>query len=101
MRSQIFAFRRTPARPSSAPATARPRQPRNHSSHGVISVPARLALLQLFEGKLESVNIVSNRFFSSNNILGALPSLATNILINTKWLQPELDRANLNPDRQI
>ena len=34
-------------------------------------------------------------------MLRALPSLKTNILINTKWLQPELDRANLNPDRQI
>jgi hemolysin activation/secretion protein len=55
----------------------------------------------VIEGKLESINIVSNRFFSSNNIIRALPSLTTNILINTKWLQPELDRANQNPDRQI
>jgi hemolysin activation/secretion protein len=65
------------------------------------SLSNNIVEVQVFEGKLESINIVSNRFFSSNNILGALPSLTTNILINTKWLQPELDRANLNPDRQI
>jgi hemolysin activation/secretion protein len=57
--------------------------------------------VKVIEGKLASVNIVSNRYFSSDNIRAALPSLTTNILINTKWLQPELDRANLNPDRQI
>jgi hypothetical protein len=30
-----------------------------------------------------------------------LPSLSTNVLLNTKWFQPELDRANANSDRQI
>ena len=60
-----------------------------------------IVVVRVIEGKLESINVVSNRFFSSNNIIRALPSLGTNILINTKWLQPELDRANQNPDRQI
>jgi len=68
--------------------------PQQRLTNGIVEV-------KVIEGKLESINVVSNRFFSSNNILRALPSLTTNILINTKWLQPELDRANLNPDRQI
>jgi hemolysin activation/secretion protein len=68
--------------------------PQQRLTNGIVEV-------KVIEGKLESINVVSNRFFSSNNILRALPSLTTNILLNTKWLQPELDRANLNPDRQI
>src|SRR5476651_1828844 len=39
IRSHVFAFRRTFDRPSSEPATARPRQPKNHSNHEVISTP--------------------------------------------------------------
>jgi hemolysin activation/secretion protein len=68
--------------------------PQQRLTNGIVEV-------KVIEGKLESINVVSNRFFTSNNVLRALPSLTTNILINTKWLQPELDRANLNPDRQI
>jgi len=68
--------------------------PQQRLTNGIVEV-------KVIEGKLESINIVSNRYFTSNNIRRALPSLTTNILINTKWLQPELDRANLNPDRQI
>ena len=68
--------------------------PQQRLTNGIVEV-------KVIEGKLESINVVSNRFFSSNNILRALPSLTTNIIINSKWLQPELDRANLNPDRQI
>jgi hemolysin activation/secretion protein len=68
--------------------------PQQRLTNGIVEV-------KVIEGKLETINIVSNRYFSSNNVRRALPSLTTNILINTKWLQPELDRANLNPDRQI
>jgi len=68
--------------------------PQQRLTNGIVEV-------KVIEGKLESINVVSNRFFSSNNIMRALPSLTTNIIINSKWLQPELDRANLNPDRQI
>ena len=68
--------------------------PQQRLTNGVVEV-------KVIEGKLESINIVSNRYFSSNNVRRALPSLTTNVLLNTKWLQPELDRANLNPDRQI
>src|ERR1019366_4137101 len=35
------------------------------------------------------------------NVRRALPSLTTNVLLNTKWFQPELDAANQNRDRQI
>lgn len=60
-----------------------------------------LVRVQIVQGKLSDIVIVGNRFFSSNNIRRALPSLETNVLINTKWFQPELDRANANADRQI
>jgi hemolysin activation/secretion protein len=45
--------------------------------------------------------VTGNRYFSTNNVRRALPSLRTNVLLNTRWLQPELDRANANADRQI
>ncbi len=57
--------------------------------------------IQVFEGTLASITIVSNRFFSSNNIMRALPGLHTNMILNSKLFQPELDRANANQDRQI
>jgi hemolysin activation/secretion protein len=57
--------------------------------------------LKIVEGRIAAIQIEGNRWFSSNNIRRALPSLDTNILLNTKWFQPELDRANANQDRQI
>lgn len=68
--------------------------PQQRLTNGVVRV-------QVIEGKLASIAITGNRYFSSNNIQRALPSLKTNILINTKWLQPEINQANQNPDRQI
>ncbi len=53
------------------------------------------------EGTLADIRITGNRYFSSNNIMRALPGLDTDVLINSKWLQPEIDRANANADRQI
>ena len=53
------------------------------------------------EGRLADIKIIGNRHFSSENIRRALPGLATNVLPNSKWLQPEIDRANQNSDRQI
>jgi len=56
------------------------------------------------EGIVTEIKVVNNHYFSSNNIIGALPSLqhfSTNRLFNSKLLQAELDRANSNPDRQI
>jgi hemolysin activation/secretion protein len=57
--------------------------------------------IKIVEGKLAAVRVEGNRYYSSDNVRRALPSLDTNILLNTKWFQPELDRANLNQDRQI
>jgi len=57
--------------------------------------------LKVVEGVLSEINIKGNKYFSDNNVRRAVPSLTTNILLNTKWFQPELDQANQNRDRQI
>lgn len=57
--------------------------------------------IKVVEGKLATIRVEGNRWFSAENVLRALPSLQTNVLLNTKWLQPELDLANQNQDRQI
>ncbi len=57
--------------------------------------------VKVVEGRLSKVSIQNNHYYSDGNIRRALPSLTTNILINNKWFQPELDRANANRDRQI
>jgi hemolysin activation/secretion protein len=68
--------------------------PRQQVTNGIIRV-------QVTEGRLGEITVVGNHYFSSNNVRRALPGLATNVLPNKKWLQPEIDRANANPDRQI
>lgn len=68
--------------------------PQQKVSNGVVRV-------QIVEGRLSAINIKHNRWFSLPNVLRAVPGLDTNILLNTRWLQPELDRANANSDRQI
>jgi hemolysin activation/secretion protein len=57
--------------------------------------------IQVFEGRLVEIVVKGNRYYSSNNVMRALPSLKTNIYLNSKVFQPELDRANANQDRQI
>jgi hemolysin activation/secretion protein/AraC-like DNA-binding protein len=57
--------------------------------------------LQVTEGRLVEINVSGNRHFSSNNVMAALPSLRTNQFLQLQWFNPELDRANLNQDRQI
>jgi hemolysin activation/secretion protein/AraC-like DNA-binding protein len=57
--------------------------------------------VQVTEGRLVAINVLNNRYFSSNNIMRALPSLRTNILLNSHVLQSELDAANASRDRQI
>jgi hemolysin activation/secretion protein len=68
--------------------------PQQKLTNGIVRV-------KVVEGRLSKIIVEDNRYFSSNNVLRAVPSLTTNILLNTKWLQPELDRANANADRQI
>lgn len=57
--------------------------------------------VRVTEGRLVAINVQGNVYFSSNNIMRALPSLHTNILLNGKILQAELNRANANQDRKI
>jgi hemolysin activation/secretion protein len=57
--------------------------------------------LRVFEGRLAEIIVTGNRYYSSNNVMRALPGLKTNIFLNSKVLQPQLDLANANQDRQI
>jgi hemolysin activation/secretion protein len=57
--------------------------------------------LQVMEGRLAAINVNGNKYFSSNNVMRALPSLHTNTILNGLIFQAELNRANANQDRQI
>ena len=57
--------------------------------------------IRVFEGRLAEINVLNNRYFSSNNVMRALPSLHTNQILLEPVFQAELDRANANQDRQI
>jgi hemolysin activation/secretion protein len=57
--------------------------------------------LQVLEGRLADIKVAGNRYFSSNNVMRALPSLHTNIVLNGPIFNAELNRANANQDRQI
>jgi len=57
--------------------------------------------MQVTEGRLASIEVKGNRYFSSNNVMRALPSLHTNIILNGLVFQAELNQANANQDRQI
>ena len=61
----------------------------------------KVVKLQVFEGLLAEILVAKNRYFSSNNVMRALPSLRTNVVLNGLAFQAELDRANANQDRQI
>ena len=55
----------------------------------------------VFEGRLAGIVVSGNRYYSSNNVMRALPGLHTNLFLNSKLFQPQLDLANANQDRQI
>ena len=57
--------------------------------------------IRVFEGILTDIIVSKNRYFSSNNVMRALPGLHTNTLLSGPVLQAEVDRANANQDRQI
>lgn len=57
--------------------------------------------LKVTEGMLTSIRVTGNRWFSSNNVMSSLPSLRTNLILNSGWFEAELDQANANRDRQI
>jgi hemolysin activation/secretion protein len=57
--------------------------------------------LRVLEGQLADIKVSGNRYFSSNNVMRALPSLHTNMVLNVPIFNAELNRANANQDRQI
>ncbi len=57
--------------------------------------------LRVVEGRLAAINVTGNFYYSSNNVMRALPGLNTNMLLNSHVLQREVDAANENRDRQI
>ncbi len=57
--------------------------------------------MQVTEGRLASILVKGNHYFSSNNVMRTLPSLHTNMILNSLIFQAELNRANANQDRQI
>lgn len=60
-----------------------------------------LVKIRVFQGQLSNITVANNHYFSSNNIMRALPSLAPGIILNGPVFQAEVDRANANQDRQI
>jgi len=57
--------------------------------------------VKVTEGHLADIKVQGNNWFSTPNVLRALPSLHTNMLLNSHVFQRELDLANANRDRQI
>ncbi len=57
--------------------------------------------LKVIEGQLTDIQVQGNKWFSTPNVLRALPSLHTNMLLNSHVFQRELDLANASRDRQI
>lgn len=57
--------------------------------------------LQVLEGRLADIKVTGNHYFSSNDVMRALPSLHTNTVLNGPIFNAELNRANANQDRQI
>ena len=57
--------------------------------------------LQVTEGWLTDIKVTGNRYFSSNNVMRALPSLYTDMFLNGPIFDAELNRANANQDRTI
>ena len=57
--------------------------------------------IKVTEGRLAAINVKGNNWFSTANVLRALPSLHTNMLLNSHVFQRELDTANASRDRQI
>ncbi|MDE3068353.1 MAG: ShlB/FhaC/HecB family hemolysin secretion/activation protein [Verrucomicrobiota bacterium] len=81
-----------------------------YRQHGYITVSVGLpqqkltnatVKLEVTEGRLADIQVKGNRYFSSNNVLRAMPSLRANMILNSLVFQSELNRANANEDRQI
>jgi len=57
--------------------------------------------VKVTEAPLVTIHVEGNRWFSYDNVMRALPDLRTNILLNAKIFQRELDAANMSRDRSI
>ncbi len=57
--------------------------------------------IKVTEGRLSGVTVKGNEYFSTENVLRSLPSLRSNMMLNSHVFQTELDAANANRDRQI
>jgi hemolysin activation/secretion protein len=57
--------------------------------------------LQVTEGWLADIKVTGNRYFSSNNVMRALPSLDADMFLNGQIFNAELNRANASQDRTI
>jgi len=57
--------------------------------------------VQVVEGRLSAIVVKGNHYYSSNNIMRAMPGLTTNMILNAQTFQAEVNRANANQDRQI
>jgi len=70
--------------------------PQQTLTNGIVKV-------SVTEGKLSAITVVNpgRVYFSSNNVMRAMPSLRPGILLTNPIFQAELDRANANQDRQI
>jgi hemolysin activation/secretion protein/AraC-like DNA-binding protein len=60
-----------------------------------------VVMVKVTEARLAAINVTGNRWFSTENVLRAVPSLRTNMLLNSHVFQRELDVANSSRDRQI
>jgi len=57
--------------------------------------------VQVTEGRLADILVKGNRYFSSNNVMRALPGLHTGMILNGPIFNAELNRANASQDRQV
>ena len=57
--------------------------------------------IKVTEGRLAAITVKGNNYYSTENVRRALPSLHTNMLLNSHVFQRELDTANANRNRQI
>ena len=65
------------------------------------SISNGIVRLDVIESPLADVSVTGNKWYSTSNILAALPSARTNALLNSLAFQQELALANANRDRQI
>ncbi|HLH52083.1 MAG TPA: POTRA domain-containing protein [Verrucomicrobiae bacterium] len=68
--------------------------PQQQLTNGIVKI-------RVFEGLLSDILVSHNRYYSSNNVMRALPGLHRDMLLSSPVFQAELDRANANQDRQI